>query len=443
MRLRGIGPLLLWLCAGLSFSSNAQSDPDEGASLAQTQAPTPTPTPSPTPEQWPTIVAIEFTGNDVTQVQTLRRELHVRVGDPADPAALQASAQALVDLGLFKGASVSQQPVDGGVKVLFKVEERYYLFPTPRFDLKSDGQYAYGAQLAWDNLAGLNHSLRAYWVDYDRKRQDFGPERTFSLSYSAPFIFDSLYGLGLSANYTTRPVELEGSNPQETLRSAGIGLTRQFSTGAASQGWTLGGGLGWSHQSADDPSLVYGTALAPFASLRFRDFHYLLYSETGTRYGLTLNGSSTLWDADYNFTSLTANGSHYFHVGRIEHQTVHLIANLGMTVDGPERVRQFGLGGPGWLRGYETNFIEGNAYYRLAAEYARVLVPRWPWMRGVVILEGGNVFTTPADMNLDKVYTSLGLGLRLRLNNFVDLEVEAGWAVPLNGGAGRFFSSRV
>jgi hypothetical protein len=66
-------------------------------------------------------------------------------------------------------------------------------------------------------------------------------------------------------------------------------------------------------------------------------------------------------------------------------------------------------------------------------------------MRAVVILEGGNVFDTPSDAGLDRIYTSLGLGLRFRVSWFVNVEVEMGWAFPLNGDAtgARFFAGGV
>jgi hemolysin activation/secretion protein len=62
----------------------------------------------------------------------------------------------------------------------------------------------------------------------------------------------------------------------------------------------------------------------------------------------------------------------------------------------------------------------------------------------VVILEAGNVFEDAQAARLGRVYSSLGLGVRLRIPQFVNLEVELGWAIPLNGpGNGRVFGGKV
>ena len=66
-----------------------------------------------------------------------------------------------------------------------------------------------------------------------------------------------------------------------------------------------------------------------------------------------------------------------------------------------------------------------------------------PWLRTVVIAEAGNVFAQPNDIDVFDVKASLGLGVRLRISTFVNFEVEAGVAVPVDGGEVRFFAGRV
>ncbi|MDD3762780.1 MAG: POTRA domain-containing protein [Nevskiales bacterium] len=437
------------LCLGLLSPGPAQAQtapPPSGAVPVAVETAVPAePAAAAAAEAYPPVVEIAFEGNEVTRPSTMLRELVIAVGDPADPQRIEKSRQALLDLGLFKKVVDRQEAVEGGVRVVFKVDERYYFFPLPRADAKADGQYSYGVQVAWDNVLGLNHRMRVFWVDSDRKRQDIGKERTYSLSYSAPFIGDSPYGLNFGSSYTIRPVETPQGYYEETLQDFALGFTRTYSKGAASQGWTVGAGLKWSREATSGPFAEpeYGDATAPYAYVRYRDFHYHVFSETGRTYSASVSSARDGWGSDYSFTNWNLYYADYLHVGRTEHQTVHFQARVGAYFSGPERVDAYGIGGPQNLRGYETNFIEGNGYYRVALEYARPLRATWPWLRGVVILEGGNVFDEPEDISFDKVYTSLGLGLRIRLTNFVDVELEAGWAVPLNGGPGRYYGGRV
>jgi outer membrane protein assembly factor BamA len=391
----------------------------------------------------PRIVEIAFEGNETTQPKVMLRELVIRVGDPADPLALERSRQGVLDLGLFRNVELLTETVDGGVRVVFRVDERYYLLPTPRFDAKSDGRYAYGAQVRWDNVAGRNHSLRVFAEQEDRRREGIGRETNYAAGYTAPFAFDSPYTLAIGAGYSSRPVELQAGEYEERFRSAGLGLSRTFSDGPASQGLTVGGGLAWREQATSGALArpAYGAALSPSLFVSHRDFHNRIYSDVGRFWRVGARFAEDGWGSDYSYVDIDTAWVRQWQVGVTEHQTFHLRAYTGAWFSGPDEIEEYSLGGASFLRGYESSFIEGNAYYYVTAEFAR---PVWQrWLRWVVIAEVGNVFPRPEDIDFDRVYGSLGLGLRIRFSHFVNFEVEFGYAIPLDGGSGRIFASRV
>lgn len=390
-----------------------------------------------------TIVEIAFEGNDTTQAKVMLRELVVRVGDAAEAQALERSRQGLLDLGLFRRVEVRTEALGDGVRVVFRVEERYYLLPTPRFDAKSDGRYAYGAQVRWDNVAGLNHSLRVFAEQAERRREGIGMETNYAAGYTAPFVFDTPYTLGLGAGYLSRPVELQAGEYEERFRSLGVGLSRTFSDGPASQGFTIGGGLGWREQATSGALArpAYGAALSPSLFVSHSDFHNRIYSDVGRYWRIGARFAEDGWGSDYSYVDVDTAWIRQWQVGRTEHQTFHLRAFTGAYFSGPDEVREYALGGASFLRGYDSSFIEGNAYYYATAEFARPLWRRW--LRWVVLAEVGNVFRRPEDADWDRPYGSLGLGLRLRFSRFVNFEIEFGYAIPLDGGSGRIFASRV
>ncbi len=392
----------------------------------------------------PTITAIVFEGNQITRAKVMARELVVRVGDPAEPAALERSRQGLLDLGLFRRVYVRTEPSAGGVRVVFQVDERYYFLPLPRADAKSDGRYSYGAQLRWDNVAGLNHRLRLLVEEEDQQRQGIGKETHFSAGYSAPFAFDSPYHLSVGTGYSTRPVEGTAGDYTEDFRSFGFAVARTFADGGpASQGLSVGGGLAWRQQrtrGAFAPA-PYGDALAPSLSVGHTDYHSRIYSDIGRSWNLRLEVAEDGVGSDYSYLRLDGGFLQSLDLGATPHQTLQLRARTGLYFAGPEGVRQYGLGGSSYLRGYDSNFTEGNAYYYLSAEFARPLGVRW--LRGVLIAEVGNVFARPEDSSAERAYASLGAGIRLRFSHFVDFEVELGYAIPLDGGRGRVFAGRV
>lgn len=393
---------------------------------------------------FPVIREIAFENNEVTQPRTMLREMVIAVGDPADPEKIERSRQAVQDLGLFKSVSVREETVEGGLRLVFKVRERWYILPTPRLDAKAGGEYRYGAQLRWNNLWGLDHTLNVLWERKDAKEAGVGLETNYGFSYSAPQVFDSRYSLGVFAGDAMRPLDAVGGGTyEERLQSAGFRVSRSLSDGPPSQGWMASAGLLWQNQDTDGANAVapYGMATAPTFGLGYRDLHLRIYSEEGVSYGGNLAFAVDGIASDYGYTRLAAVYARYLPVGTADHQTLHLFADFGTRVDGPPDNDAFSLGGNSALRGYDKDFVEGDMVYRVAAEFARPVFRRW--LRWVVIAEAGNVFKQPQDFSLGRIYTSLGLGLRVRFSTFVNFEIEAGMAIPIgDDGDARFFAGR-
>lgn len=393
--------------------------------------------------QYPEIVEIQFEGNKTTQPKIMRREMVLSEGDPADPALIERSRQGIQDLGLFRRVSVRATAVDSGVKLTFTVREKYYILPLPRLAADLDGRSSVGGELRWNNLFGLNHSLRLRATRSELQQQDRGKQTSYVLSYVWPFAFDSPYTLRFSGGHTVSPVIGEVSY-DETFDSFALLVSRTFpGDGPASQGWTFGLGPAWQNERRGGEGVppAYGEAAALVAQASFRDIRFRVFSEEGVAYGVTLRGAREGLAADYDYSSISGGYSRLFAVGETAHQNINLGFDFGAYFDGPDDVRGFALGGSSALRNYKANFLEGNAFYLFTAEYVRPI--GWPWLRAAAILEAGNVFGRPQDFSSDRVYTSAGLALRLRLQTFVNLEIEFGYAVSLDGGSGRVFGGRI
>ncbi|MGQ0698274.1 MAG: BamA/TamA family outer membrane protein [Panacagrimonas sp.] len=406
------------------------------------------PVPAEPPSQafFPEIIGIEFSGNAVTQPKVMRREMLLAPGDAADPQRVERARQAVQDLGLFRTVAVEQVPVDTGVVLIFTVQEKFYILPFPRADITDSGEYAYGVQLRWANLFGLNQNMRVFWEQRDQKEEGIGRETSFAGSYSIPQIFESRYNLSLSAGYTERPVEVEDNDDllfEETFQNAQVQVSRNLSRGSPSQGWMASGGMSWENQDTrgEFAEREYGTATSLLAGLSHRDLHLKRYSESGSAFSARLAVATEGLASDYDQINYTLDWRSFNPVGARAHQNLDLTAQAGARHGGPPDDDAFELGGSRSLRGFSNDSFEGDAYYRLAAEYLRP-VGR-DWIRALVVLEAGNVFEQPEDASLSRIHTSFGVGLRLRFSGFVDLEIDFGYAVPLGGGGdGRIFVAR-
>lgn len=393
----------------------------------------------------PEVVDIRFEGNTTTREGVLRRELVWVEGTAPDAEALEDDRQALLDLGLFREVDVSTDDLPEGRVLTYRVREKYYLLPLPRISANVDGRYSYGAQVRWSNVLGLNHRMVLYGQRENAETEGVGEEVQYALDYVAPALTGRYETLAFGVSHLKRPVEdaTGMATYEERIDTLGINWSRQLTQGRSNQGWSVGVGPSWRRQvtagATAPPS--DGEAVAVGGQLGYRNLRFKVYSDEGLRLGIGVDAAVEGLAADYDFVRWRSDVAWFRPLGDTPHQSLQLFAEVGGYHGGPASIDAFALGGGGQLRAFERDFIEGDAYYRLAAEWLRPL--HWPWLRTLVVLEAGNVFEDVSDVSLSRVYTSLGLGVRLRITQFVNLEVELGWAFPIGqSGSGAAFGGR-
>ncbi|MDJ0363876.1 POTRA domain-containing protein [Hymenobacter sp. H14-R3] len=180
------------------------------------------------------VSAILFAGNGRTRERTLRAELDIHEGDSlvvADlPARLEANRRRLYNLQLFH--AVLAQASCGGtgqLTILFSVQERWYILPTPIFSLAAANFNAwldradrwqrldYGLHLTDTNFRGRAEQLTA--------NIQLGFNRKYELFYEAPGLgrrrrvgvgFGISYYQSRNLDYNTFNDRLQGLPEAET-----------------------------------------------------------------------------------------------------------------------------------------------------------------------------------------------------------------------------------
>lgn len=391
----------------------------------------------------PVISEIKFVGNEKTREEVLLRELDLRIGDLADPVKLTNGHQAILDLGLFREVETRYDYTPAGAVVVVTVREKRYFLLVPRLGASSDGGGSYGAQLRWDNVAGRNHSLSAYW-ETGKPGDRIAEEQTQArISYSAPYFWREHYGVEVAAEYIARDALGPNGIFGENLDAFEIRMWRDMRYGRPRSGWDLGAGLSWQQQrtaGALAPTEL-GQATALMLTADYSDLRFHLYSETGRVFSTRISTARDGWLSDYSFTQIDLTHRTYIGLDGGPHRNLNITIAGGAATGGSDWRNVYSLGGSSSLRGYDIDWIEGNRYGYIAAEYLRPI--RYNWLRLVAIAEAGVTGGSVNNARSGGTYASIGVGVRVRLPWFIGVEIEAGIAYPLRGGDGlNFFAGR-
>ncbi len=384
------------------------------------------------------ISEIRFAGNDTTKPRIMLQEMLVRVGDPADPALIERSRQAIMDLELFKSVRADLQPAPAGPVLLITVDEKYYILPIPKLNRSDDG-VGYGGQLRLDNIAGLNQQLKLTYEQEKTHVSSSGQQEVFSLLYVYPRMFGGPYRLEVEGGVERLPLDvLTGETVtagyEQTTSFASFKLTRWLDLKGPSQGWQVGGGMVWRQQAfryLSGTSGLYQDAsgVGAIGLVEYSMVHDYLYSRSGVDYGLNAEFGISAFGCDINYSSEVLFYRNYLPVFDRPHHNLDLQLQLGLSSNHLFDGDVYSLGGGKSLRGYESGSITGNAFVQANAEYLAPLFGYYP-LRGVVFIDAGNAFPDNHDIRLSDLKWSAGLGLRLKVKSFVriDLRVDAAYA---------------
>jgi len=191
---------------------------------------------------------ILIVGNNLTRNSIILRELKLKKGDVISKAdldyQLKKDQQKIFNLHLFNTVTIKPVQLDtASIDLVIEVEERWYTFPVPRFQL-SDRNFNewwqnynhdwnrvnYGLKLYQYNLWGRNHTLLL--------KAQFGFQRNFLIQYKIPYlnkkqkqglIFDFDYLNGKSVPDSTIGHKLNYVKSEKVLRTTrGVGFTYTY-----------------------------------------------------------------------------------------------------------------------------------------------------------------------------------------------------------------------
>jgi outer membrane protein assembly factor BamA len=151
-------------------------------------------------------------GNRLTRDQIILRELSIRKGDiffNRDlPDVLEIDRKKLINTRLFNTVEIrSMEVYDNKVDLIIDVNERWYTFPSPIFEL-SDRNFNEWWHTYNHDLKRVNYGMRLYQFNMRGRNEtlrltaQFGYQRKFDLLYRFPFIDkQQRHGLTIDIDY--------------------------------------------------------------------------------------------------------------------------------------------------------------------------------------------------------------------------------------------------
>lgn len=343
---------------------------------------------------------ISLKGNKRTKDRIILRELDFRVGDTLQIADLEAifkkNRNQVYNTSLFNDVAVRIAAWrNKEAELLISVEERWYIFPVPIFQLTDRNfndwwvthqrdlrRTEYGFQFIHYNFRGRREKLKILF--------QLGYTQKFELNYQVPFLDrQGKTGISFSGNYiTNREVAWRTfGNRQEFYRDTLENLRSRFRVGASithrpnvQESHNLGINYTINHIKDYVAQINPDYFLDGRSRQAYPHFNYTYtadyrdirpYPLHGYFFRLNFNKLGLSSSSDINMMSLWMGYTHYFQLGK----RWYGLANAHGRISFPERqpyYNQQGLGyGTSYLRGYEYYVIDGQYFglLRTALKY--------------------------------------------------------------------------
>jgi outer membrane protein assembly factor BamA len=397
------------------------------------------------------ITAIEFSGNRVTNPKILRYEMLIKEGDRADPALIERSRQAIMDLGLFTSVDAVVEQHDDGTVVRFIVKEKYYILPVPKIDRDDDNKISLGAEISLDNLAGLNQQLKIRYETEEADTVSSGKIETNFISFNYPRMFGSPYQVYTEISQSRQPEEVVTDTTVTSLYeleawTASLQVSRWLAKRGPSRGWQVGSGLIWRRNGYDYVSGDTGTfqderAVGISALGQFLDVRDYLFSRSGKEYGYVGEFGAPALGSDTRYTRHELFYRRYLLLAGRPHENIEFQGRLGLSSGDifASDEYAYSLGGSKTLRAYDTSSFTGNSFVLFNLQYLRPFFDYYP-LRGAVFMDVGNTYPSNVTIDLGDLEWDVGIGLRLRLKSFVKIDLRVDVAYSYDTGEYKVFA---
>jgi len=381
------------------------------------------------------IAKIVFKGNYKTKPQIMRQEMIIKEGDPVDIKKIERSRQAILDLELFKSVKTELTEHKDGKVITITVEEKYYILPLPRVGRSSDGDIFYGGVVEFNNLMGLNQTMKTSFVKKELNDSYLNEEQTFAFYYSYPRINGSAYQFALDFDHKQSEIERKKND----LKSIYIGALTRFkctlgywlNKKGPSKGWQISNGiiLDWKKYEYKKgiPDLYYDTDLVSLTTIiKYDATTNLGYNQKGKYFKYQLIYALKDLGSDVNNSRHTMIFRYYYPIPQYSYTNLNFQFTMEYESNHLFDDYPFKLGGSSNLRGYSRESIQGDIYMLMNFEYLTPI--GYNTLRGALFVDIGNAYATDKNIDLLSQNIGCGIGARWKIRSLVRTDLRLDFA---------------
>lgn len=342
---------------------------------------------------------VTIKGNKKTKEYIILREAQLNYGDSIPGSTIakrfEQSRQNVYNTTLFNEVKLISTAIGpDSIDVLIEVKERWYIIPSPQFQLV-DRNFNEWIQTYKADFSRVNYGLKFQHKNFSGRRDDLqitllnGYTRNISFSYSTPYSNSRLNnGFSVRAGFSqNREVGYNISYDNDSTLFYPGKRDKSFlgsfvrTNFFAEAGYSIRNGifnkqrfaLSYNYQKIDDSLLFYNpnyfksnTRTASFLEFAYNYEHTNVnnvgYPLNGKRYFVSLIKRGLGFTSNINMFSVEGGYSQYFDMGKGWYASARLHGKIKLPFD-QAYINQRGLGfGQAYLRGHEIYIIDGVAY---------------------------------------------------------------------------------
>ncbi len=377
------------------------------------------------------INTIVFIGNDTTQESVILREMYISVGDIVDYNKIEKSIQGIMDLGLFKtvtyfiqeNSSVTDS-TELNTELVITVDEKIYFLIIPRIKLRNN-QLGIGIQLKWDNVFGLNHRFK--WLVEKKGETENIKEFRNRLNYNYTNILGSNYSLNLylvNENTVDQQTDLSYRNRIDDVLEVRLFKWLNNTSKARGKYVSIGAGTRYrTHETLTGNFIDDATVNFIAFTLGSKKIHSFAYNREGKHYGYDMEISDSAIGSDSNYIKNLVFYRSYYTFDSRPGENLNIQAQIGYSTDDVLGDKAFKLDYRNDLRGYEKDSLQGNSMLLLNIEYMMAF-DNYPTLRYLGFIDIGNTYDSFGDVKNDLFKTGLGMGIRWKVDFFVNVDLR-------------------